>query len=99
MRLWLERAPGDVCAVQAMLNLFAMPDIDRHLPLAVGGGIAVIAREVPQLALPFLAQTLGISVVLAGMSMREHLRENVRALTLPPLTEERLTELRAAAVA
>ena len=136
MRLWLERAPGDVCAVQAMLNLFAMPDIDRHLPLAMGNGVAVIAREpfargrlvprrsadglgfvgheydsrfdaiavavgrtVPQLALQFLAQTPGISVVLAGMSTRDHLRENVRALALPPLTQERLSELRTVAAA
>jgi aryl-alcohol dehydrogenase-like predicted oxidoreductase len=55
-------------------------------------------RTVPQIAIQFLAQLEGVSTVLAGMSTGEHLRENVNALSLPPLTEQDRALLRAIAV-
>lgn len=56
-----------------------------------------LARTVPQMAIQFLAQSAGVSVVLAGMSSAEHVRANVRALELPSLSQQDMLTIRAIA--
>jgi aryl-alcohol dehydrogenase-like predicted oxidoreductase len=51
-------------------------------------------RTVPQIALQFLAGATGVETILAGMSTQTHLEENVKVLSLPPLSSAELTQLR-----
>jgi aryl-alcohol dehydrogenase-like predicted oxidoreductase len=51
-------------------------------------------RTVPQIALQFLAGATGVATILAGMSAQRHLEENVKVLSLPPLSAAELTQLR-----
>jgi L-galactose dehydrogenase len=55
-----------------------------------------IAATLPEAAYRFCTHTPGISVTLSGTGNYEHLAENLRALSLPPLPDsalERLAEL------
>jgi len=58
---------------------------------------ATLRRTVPQIAIQFLVQSAGISVVLSGMSTVKHLHENVGALSLPPLTQHDMSTIRSLA--
>ena len=62
----------------------------RVLTNEVFGRIAATepARSAAQVALQLPLQREDVGVVLAGMSCRRHLLENLKALTLPPLSEE-----------
>jgi aryl-alcohol dehydrogenase-like predicted oxidoreductase len=57
-----------------------------------------LGRTVPQLAVQYLAGTPGVAAVLAGMTSVEHIRENVAALSQPPLTESERMLIRSAAL-
>jgi aryl-alcohol dehydrogenase-like predicted oxidoreductase len=48
-------------------------------------------RSMAQAAIQFVLHQDGVSVVLPGMSSIEHLRENLCALTSPPLTDEEIS--------
>jgi aryl-alcohol dehydrogenase-like predicted oxidoreductase len=50
-----------------------------------------LGRPLPQIGLQFLAQTSGVSTILAGMSKASHVMNNVNALEQPPLTEEEMS--------
>ncbi len=51
-------------------------------------------RTMAQAGLQFVYQTEGVSVVLAGMSKVDHLRENIAALKLPALTPREMNMIR-----
>ncbi len=51
-------------------------------------------RTITQAALQFVMQTEGVSVVLAGMSKANHVRENVAALDVSALTAQEIEKVR-----
>lgn len=51
-------------------------------------------RTLAQAAIRYLLQLPGISLVLTGMSSREHLEENLGALEAPALTEQEMARVR-----
>lgn len=51
-------------------------------------------RTVAQGSLQFVYQTVGVSVVLAGMSTIDHVRENIATLKLPALTAAEMEMMR-----
>jgi aryl-alcohol dehydrogenase-like predicted oxidoreductase len=53
------------------------------------------ARSMAQAALQFILRHDGVSVVLPGTSSAEHLRENLGALTAPPLTDKEMSRINA----
>jgi aryl-alcohol dehydrogenase-like predicted oxidoreductase len=52
---------------------------------------------IPQAARQFLLQPEGISVILAGMSKADYVRENVAALEKPELSRDEIKSIRALA--
>jgi len=50
-------------------------------------------RTMPQAALQFVLGLAGVSVVIPGMSRRDHLEENLAALAAPPLSAEELARV------
>jgi aryl-alcohol dehydrogenase-like predicted oxidoreductase len=65
-------------------------NIYRHLS-------QVSSRSPIQAALQFVLQQEGVSVVIAGASTRQHLAENLSALSAPPLSSTELQNLKAIA--
>jgi aryl-alcohol dehydrogenase-like predicted oxidoreductase len=51
-------------------------------------------RPLPEVALQFVLAIEGISVGLAGIRTEAHLRDNVRYVQGPPLTDQQLQALR-----
>jgi aryl-alcohol dehydrogenase-like predicted oxidoreductase len=50
-----------------------------------------LGRPLPEIGLQFLAQTPGVSTILAGMSKTSHVRSNINALEQAPLLEEEIS--------
>jgi aryl-alcohol dehydrogenase-like predicted oxidoreductase len=55
--------------------------------------LATESRTTAQAALQWALHQDGVSVVLPGMSRTDHLRENLAALTAPPLTDAELSRI------
>jgi len=55
--------------------------------------LATDQRTMAQAALRFVLQTRGVSVAIAGMSTRQHLRENLGALGILPLSQDELSRI------
>jgi aryl-alcohol dehydrogenase-like predicted oxidoreductase len=57
------------------------------------GFLAHSGRSLPQAAIQFALQVPGISTVIPGMVMPEHVRENLAALSAVPLTADELQQI------
>jgi aryl-alcohol dehydrogenase-like predicted oxidoreductase len=66
---------------------------ERLRAAAAYGFLATKSRTTAQAAIQWALRQDGVSVVLPGMSSTDHLRENLGALTAPPLTDAELSRI------